>query len=71
MNRVPVRSSNIESVGYDAASETLEVQFRSSGGIYQYGAVPAATHARFMSAPSKGKFFDQYIRNKFRTTKVG
>ena len=35
MDRTPVRSSNIGSIGYNGASSTLEVEFHS-GGLYQY-----------------------------------
>ena len=39
MNRTPVNSSNLSSVGYDPMSQTLEFAF-NSGGIYQYYNVP-------------------------------
>ena len=35
MQRDYVSSSNIVSVGYDPASETLEIEFQS-GAVYQY-----------------------------------
>ena len=33
MERIPVESSNLASVGYDSDSLTLEIEF-NSGGIY-------------------------------------
>ena len=39
MERIPVSSSNIASLGYDAATQTLQVEFLS-GSIYQYFDVP-------------------------------
>lgn len=39
MNRNPVSSSNVKSVGYDSESSRLEVEFHH-GGIYQYYGVP-------------------------------
>ena len=39
MEREPVVSSNLVSVGYDPASETLEVEFIKTG-VYQYLNVP-------------------------------
>ena len=33
MNREPVSSSNIASIGYDVSSETLEIEFHNGGGI--------------------------------------
>jgi hypothetical protein len=62
MTRQPVDSSNIKSVGYDAALETLEVEFLS-GAIYQYQNVPARVHARLMRAESKGKFFNAHVKS--------
>jgi hypothetical protein len=41
MERHSVTSSNVKSIGYDASSSTLEVEF-NSGGIYQYYSVPKA-----------------------------
>jgi hypothetical protein len=70
MKRTSVSSSNIRSIGYDEASQTLEVEFKSSG-IYQYSAVANNLFEQFIAAPSKGRYFDQNIREKFRTVKVG
>jgi len=39
MKRQPVESSNLASVGYDAARQILEIEF-NHGGIYQYYDVP-------------------------------
>lgn len=51
MNRIPVDSSNIASIGYDAEDKTLEVEF-NDGGIYRYYDVPPSVHERLMSASS-------------------
>lgn len=61
MNRTPVKSSNLSSVGYDSATQTLEVEFHSTG-VYQYLNVPAYRHAGLMSAASHGEYFDAYIK---------
>ncbi|MTC37209.1 KTSC domain-containing protein [Providencia alcalifaciens] len=61
MNRVPVSSSNLQSVGYDPATHVLEVAFHSSG-VYQYSNAPAHIHSGLMSASSKGQYFDAYIK---------
>lgn len=60
MERTAVVSSNILSVGYDPATSTLEVEFQS--GVYQYYNVPTEIFAGLMQSPSKGSFFDQYIK---------
>lgn len=65
MNRQPVKSSNIKSVGYDAGTRTLEVEF-SNGAVHQYLHVPPATHQALLKAKSVGGFFHGKIRSKFK-----
>lgn len=55
MRRKPVDSSSLASVGYEAATRTLEVEFRS-GWIYRYHEVGADMFERLMKAESKGRF---------------
>ena len=69
MDRTRVSSTNIRSIGYEEVSQTLEVEF-TSGGIYDYAGVPKNVYQRFMAAPSKGRFFDSSIKDKYRTVKV-
>jgi hypothetical protein len=68
--REPVASTNILSLGYDSASETLEVEFRS-GSIYQYYNVSTALNEQLMMAPSKGQFINLYIKNAHPYSRVG
>lgn len=60
MERTLVTSRNITSIGYDPTTCVLEVEFKT--GIYQYYNVPADIFESLMQAPSKGSFFDQYVR---------
>lgn len=69
MMRIEVRSSTLVSVGYDEQKQLLEIEFRKRA-VYQYLSVPKAVHEQLIASLSKGKFFDQRIRNKFRTLKV-
>ncbi len=69
MDREPVSSSNILSVGYDPASETLEIEFKTTG-VYQYLNVPQFMWERLMAAESLGKFFNAEIKNAFPCAKV-
>jgi hypothetical protein len=69
MNRTPVSSSNICSIGYDIESNTLEVEF-NDGSIYQYFRVPQEEYANLMKADSISKYFNVGIRNKYTTKKV-
>lgn len=69
MERQPVDSSNLNSVGYDADTETLEVEFRN-GGVYQYFEVPPSTHQNLLDAPSLGSYFNSHIRNSYGQRRV-
>jgi hypothetical protein len=61
MNRQPVSSSSVTSVGYDSSTSTLEIEF-NSGSIYQYLNVPSSVHSGLMNAPSHGQYFDAYVK---------
>ena len=69
MRRHAVESSSISSVGYNAASKTLEVEFHN-GSLYRYYDVPQSVYDAWMAAPSKGQFFTGYIRGQYRFEKV-
>lgn len=69
MDRESVSSSNILSIGYDAPSETLEIEFKTTG-VYQYLNVPQFMWERLMMADSVGKFFNAEIKNAFACVKV-
>lgn len=71
MERIPVQSSNLASVGYNADSLTLEIEFYH-GGIYQYYGVPQDIYDGLINAPSKGTYFHQNIKSVgFPYQKVG
>jgi len=69
MDREIVSSSNIAAIGYEAGTETLEVEF-TNGSIYQYYNVPQVTYEQFMASGSKGQFFHASIRNVFGYSRV-
>jgi hypothetical protein len=68
--RQPVNSSDIASIGYDAATETLEIEFKATG-IYRYFSVPRTVAEDFQRTPSPGKFFRQHIKVKYAWEKIG
>jgi len=70
VDRTPVGSSNIASIGYDPDSQTLEVEF-VKGGIYQYFQVPSTVYEEFMAASSKGSFHSNSIKNRYPYSRVG
>jgi hypothetical protein len=69
MNRQAVTSSNIASIGYDANSQTLEVEFLN-GGVYQYFDVPHHIYNGIMSADSHGQYLAQNIKGVYRYSKI-
>jgi KTSC domain len=70
INRDYVASSNITSVGYDQAAQTLEVEFKN-GSIYQYFNVEQSMFDQLMASASKGQFLNTYIRSGYPYSRVG
>jgi hypothetical protein len=69
MNRTPVQSSNVASVGYDSDTLTLEVEF-TNGSVYQYFDVPEVEYQNLIGAASIGSCLNQNIKNNYRYVKV-
>jgi hypothetical protein len=69
MNVTAVESTTLATVAYDEARELLRLEFRSHE-IYQYLGVPAVVHQALLSAPSKGSYFNQAIRQRFPFKRV-
>jgi hypothetical protein len=69
MKRQTVSSSNLKSVGYDAESQVLEIEFQN-GHIYQYYGVPPSVYEGLMNASSHGKYFNAHIRDAYPYRKV-
>lgn len=63
MERVPVESEALRSVGYDPAQRVLEVEFRS-GEVYRYFNVPADEYLALLDADSFGVHFIERVRNR-------
>jgi hypothetical protein len=64
LRRVKVESSAVAAVGYDPASETLEVEYRS-GRVYRYASVPFAVFQDLWAAPSIGRFVNANVRDRY------
>ncbi|MDV7215481.1 KTSC domain-containing protein [Streptomyces prunicolor] len=65
MQRTPVSSSNLASVGYEPSTGVLEIQFRSRS-IYQYFNVPTSAYQGLMAARSKGSYHAHFILGRYR-----
>jgi hypothetical protein len=62
MQRGPVESSSIASMGYAPRNRVLGVEFRQFGEIYRYLDVPTAEYAAFLAADSKDTYLNQVFK---------
>jgi KTSC domain len=69
MERQPVKSSSIKSIGYDEALRALEVEFLN-GGVYQHIGVPPEIYRLFINSDSLGKQYARLLRGRFKCVKV-
>ena len=69
MKMIPVDSSNVEAVGYDEKSSTLQVEFKN-GGMYQYFDVPEDEFIGLRDASSVGGYLAARIKGTYRYSKV-
>ncbi|UOQ76714.1 KTSC domain-containing protein [Hymenobacter sp. 5516J-16] len=60
MQRRPIRSTSLKAVGYDAATLTLEIEYRH-GGLVRYTGVPAAIYEALLHIPGKAMFVEQVV----------
>jgi hypothetical protein len=61
-------SSVIRSFDYDPALHRLFVRF-VSGRLYHYDCVPGRVFEAMRRAPSKGRYFNRMIRDRFPATR--
>ena len=66
MRRERVESSVLRSIGYDADTAELEIEF-TSGDVYRYFAVPARVHRELLAADSPGAYFNTHVSDKYPT----
>lgn len=69
MEHRPVDSSVIASVGYDAATSVLEIEF-CNGGRYRYFLVAPSVHDALVGATSIGREFQSQIKDRYRAERV-
>lgn len=67
---VEKRSSNITEISYDPLDEILCVLFKN-GIKYEYAGFPSGKLKGFIEADSLGKYFNNNIKDKFPTRKIG
>jgi hypothetical protein len=66
---IRVKSSNVRSVGYDADTRTLTVEFHS-GARYAYADVPSEEHEALLAATSIGAHLATKIKGVYAVTKL-
>jgi lysyl-tRNA synthetase class 2 len=64
-----VESSAVESVGYDAVTRTLEVEY-AGGAVYRYVGVPPRAYDLLLRADSIGAYVNRRIKPYYRFRRV-
>jgi hypothetical protein len=59
-------STSIREARYDPEKRTLSVWFLASGLRYDYEEVPPDVYAGYLSAFAKGRFFNSFIRDRYK-----
>jgi hypothetical protein len=65
MEMVAVRSEAMNAVGYDAGTRRMRISFQQ-GHSYDFCNVPPTIHQGLMAAPSKGTYYNRYIRDRYQ-----
>lgn len=63
---IPVHSSAISAVGYEPTTKQLRIRFTSGGPTYTFCGVPQSVYEGLMSAPSKGTYYTNHIRDRYQ-----
>lgn len=68
VDRVPVTSSTIKSVGYLPNENTLAVEFKD-GSVYHYHDVPKEVHDGLVGAKSVGSYLHNNVKGSYKHSK--
>lgn len=69
MNMINIKSSNIDTIGYDKSRKALRIHF-FDGKYNEYINVPKSTYKELISASSKGKYYFENIQYNFPLIKL-
>ena len=69
MQRHPVQSRSIITVGYDPVVQVLDIEFHT-GRIYRYAGVPEHVHEELLAAPSIGAYVAHHIKPRYPATEL-
>lgn len=70
MERSPIKSTKLRSVGYDEDKYRMEIEFQD-GSVYQYIGVPKDEYRGLMEASSPEKYFDRNVKEVYPHTRDG
>lgn len=70
MQRQVVESSALNSLGYDPSARILEVEFRDSGGVWQYFGFTLRAYKKFINSESLGHYFVTRIKGKYPELRI-
>lgn len=62
----PLDSSHLAAAGHDEGSATLQIAFKDQS-MYHYYGVRAPVYQALLDAKSKGSYFNQNIKGKFKS----
>jgi hypothetical protein len=68
IERQPVSSSNIKSIGFDPKERIMAVEF-SDGAVYHYHNIEKNTYEDLLSAKSVGSHFHKNIKGVYKHSK--
>jgi hypothetical protein len=68
--RKRVQSTLFRSIGYDAASCILELEFVPTGAVYEYYDVPLSVYFDLLDAPSKGRYYNDEIKDSYAGRRI-
>lgn len=68
IERQPVTSTTIKSIGYDKDAKLLAVEFKD-GSIYHYDGVEKEHHEGLMAAKSAGSYLHQNVKGVYKHSK--
>ncbi len=69
VERKPVKSRILRSVGYDSTTKDLEIEFQNDL-VYQFSDVPPKIFKDLMSSEVIGKYFTEKVRTKFHSKQI-
>lgn len=65
MEMIRVSSTAISAIGYDATTMRMKITF-VQGHTYDFCKVPESVFKGFLSARSKGSYYNDYIRDRYQ-----